>query len=413
MGAAESSPRVSCSGQRARRGRGEGLRWGEVGRRRGGGAGCAGYPGSGRGGGEEAEAAPRGTRGWGDWGVRPVRRPRSRRRRISPTASPPPTPPLASLSPQSIALEDVAEALPTLSPTLRALGREAVEGKGFQVIRGFPVDRWSQEDSSRAFWIVGLHWGKAVPTNAKGHLIGHVADVGADANLPTTRLYTTSAAQPFHNDAADLVALLCLRGAKSGGGSLWSSSQSVANAILSARPDLVETLREPLYWDRKGEVRGDEKPYFAVPAFNYLDGKLSVNWSSNYFFLAQRHPEVPRLSTKQLEAIELFDSLAGDARLALRFQLQPGDLQLLSDHTVLHAREAFEDWVEEERPKEAAEAGPKRHPGRHLLRLWLSPEDDRPLPDAYKAVFGGSVEVGNRGGILLAEGTELSVPLEP
>jgi hypothetical protein len=41
-------------------------------------------------------------------------------------------------------------------------------------------------------------------------------DIGQDPSNPLTRLYATHAAQPFHNDSADIVTLLCLRNAKSG-----------------------------------------------------------------------------------------------------------------------------------------------------------------------------------------------------
>ena len=48
---------------------------------------------------------------------------------------------------------------------------------------------------------------------------------------------------------------------------------------------------------------------------------------------------------------------------------------------------------------------------RHLLRLWVAPVDERPLPEVYKELLGGSVEVGQRGGIV-CEGTQLCVPFE-
>lgn len=35
----------------------------------------------------------------------------------------------------------------------------------------------------------------------QGHLIGHIKDIGHDPANPITRLYATSAAQPYHNDS--------------------------------------------------------------------------------------------------------------------------------------------------------------------------------------------------------------------
>jgi hypothetical protein len=47
----------------------------------------------------------------------------------------------------------------------------------------------------------------------------------------------------------------------------------------------------------------------------------------------------------------------------------PGDIQLLHNHTILHARSACEDWPDAER---------KRH-----LSRWLSPPGARPLPPIF------------------------------
>jgi hypothetical protein len=58
-------------------------------------------------------------------------------------------------------------------------------------------------------------------------------------------------------------------------------------------------------------------------------------------------------------------------------ELQPGDIQLVHNHTILHDRTAFEDYPEPERK-------------RHLLRLWLAPPNARPLPEVYAERFGST-----------------------
>jgi hypothetical protein len=35
--------------------------------------------------------------------------------------------------------------------------------------------------------------------------VGHIKDIGHDPTKPTTRLYATHEAQPFHNDSSDIV----------------------------------------------------------------------------------------------------------------------------------------------------------------------------------------------------------------
>lgn len=288
--------------------------------------------------------------------------------------------------------------LPILGPKLKQLLREAQFGRGFQLIRGVPVERYSREESVIAYWGMGLYWGPMKSNNKKGHLIGHIKDLGHDPNSPTTRLFATSAAQPFHNDSSDIVTLLCLKNAKEGGHSSWASSVTVYNEILKRRPDLAQLLAGPWFFDRKGEVPPGKQGFFEIPVLNFHKGYLSVNFSDNYFRLSQRHPEVPRLTPAHYEAMDLFTSLASSDELRLDGVLQPGDIQILSNHVCLHARGAFTDHLENDQK-------------RHLLRLWISPTDDRPLPDAYKEILGGSVEIGNRGGIVV-DGTELKITLE-
>jgi hypothetical protein len=103
-------------------------------------------------------------------------------------------------------LEELTDAaafpLPRLAPRLAAARAAAVSGRGFALLRGLPVGRWSRRRAVAASWVVGLHWGSARSTNARGHLVGHVTDTGADPAAPETRLYATAAAQPFHNDGA-------------------------------------------------------------------------------------------------------------------------------------------------------------------------------------------------------------------
>ena len=77
---------------------------------------------------------------------------------------------------------------------------------------------------------------------------------------------------------------------------------------------------------------------------NILQGYLSVNYSDNYYLLSQRFPEVPRLTAAHYEAMSLFNQLASSRELALQIILQPGDIQLLNNHTCLHYRSAFVDW---------------------------------------------------------------------
>ncbi|KAK9862133.1 hypothetical protein WJX84_005815 [Apatococcus fuscideae] len=288
--------------------------------------------------------------------------------------------------------------LPTLGQKLQAICREVTFGRGFQLIRGIPVQEWTRLQILVAYWGIGLWLGKVMPQNKKGHIIGHIKDIGGDVNNPTTRIYLTRMDQPWHCDSADIVGLLCLQPAKEGGLSSFSSSVSVHNELLRrGRRDLVEELaKDRWYLDRKDEIPEGKLPYYRLPVFNYHMGNLCTSFSATYYELAQRHPDVPQLTPKQKEALAAFSALAMSPELRLDWMLQPGDLQLLHNGMTLHTRTAWEDF----------EDGRKRH----LLRLWVAPEQDKALPAAFAEQWG-STEIGNRGGMFIP-GSVPTVPLE-
>jgi hypothetical protein len=283
----------------------------------------------------------------------------------------------------SLTAEDVP--LPRLSPRLRQLLDEVLNGRGFVLIKGLPVESWSEREAEIAFLVIGVQLGALRRQNAEGHLLGHVRDMGRSSDDPNTRIYQTRERQTFHTDSSDVVGLLCLKAAKEGGLSSLVSSTTIFNEMRRRRPDLLRVLLEPIETDRRGEVPEGCKPYFNIPVFNYHDGLVSAIYQRQYIESARRFPEVAPLTDIQIEALDLFDELANDPKLNLMMELQPGDIQLVHNHTILHDRTAFEDYAEPERK-------------RHLLRLWLAPPHARPLPDVYAERFG-SVTPGNRGGV--------------
>ena len=288
--------------------------------------------------------------------------------------------------------------LPTLGAVLDRLRGEVLDGRGFVLIRGVPVEGRSMLDGATAYWGIGAHIGNARSQNAMGHLLGHVRDLGLSAEQdPNVRIYQTAERQMFHTDWCDIVALLCWRTARRGGFSSIVSSMSIYNRMLAERPDLVERLRRPFAMDRRGEVPPGARPFTEVPVFSAHAGLLSVLYSRRYIDSAQRFPEARRLTAVDVAALDYFDALANDPELRLDMAFQPGDVQLLHNHTILHDRTAYEDWPEPERK-------------RHLLRLWLAAPGARPLPPSFAERFDGLV-AGDRGGIRCA-GTRPHAPLE-
>jgi hypothetical protein len=287
--------------------------------------------------------------------------------------------------------------LPTLAPRLQRILDEVLNGRGFVLIRALPVERWTKREAEIAFLAIGVHLGNLRRQNAEGHLLGHVRDLGRSSDDPNTRIYQTRERQTHHTDSCDVVGLLCLHAAKSGGLSNLVSSTAIFNEMRRRRPDLLSVLLEPIETDRRGEVPEGCKPYFTIPVFNYHDGRVSAIYQRQYIESARRFPGVSPLSPVQIDALDLLDELANDPKLNLIMELQPGDIQLVHNHTVFHDRTAFEDYAEPERK-------------RHLLRLWLAPPSARALPEVYAERFG-SVTPGRRGGVAMT-GMKRKIPLE-
>lgn len=249
--------------------------------------------------------------------------------------------------------------LPTLRKEIARWRAEVDCGRGFQLISGVPVERWSQADSELCFWCLGLHMGRPGAQNPQGDLLGHVLDTGDDAADPYVRKYLTSASIAYHCDAADVVGLLCLRRARSGGASRIVSSVTVYNTLLEQRPDLVTRLYQPFLLDVRNEDRSGALRYLPISPCCFAGGRLRTFYHSDYFRSVVRHHDVPPFTEHERTLMDLYEEIASSPDLYLDMELEPGDIQWLSNHSILHARTAYEDFPEPERK-------------RHLLRLWLS-----------------------------------------
>ncbi|MDD9915507.1 MAG: TauD/TfdA family dioxygenase [Rhodospirillaceae bacterium] len=252
--------------------------------------------------------------------------------------------------------------LPTWADKLATLSSELEEGRGFFLMRGFPVDRYTEDEINILYYGIGLNLGTPVRQNPKGDLLGTVMNVG-DPNDKETRVYETNAYLPYHTDPSDVVGLLCLQKAKSGGVSSLVSVAAVYNEILEHHPEFLGLFYRSWYYAHLGE----DLPSLS-PLFSYNDSKLSFRYLRQYIELGHEVMGLP-LSRVEREALDLFDSIAQREDLRLDMMLEPGDLQWANNYTVLHSRTGFEDH-----------ADPGRR--RKKLRLWLKMANARTLaPD--------------------------------
>jgi hypothetical protein len=240
--------------------------------------------------------------------------------------------------------------------TLFDIYNQLKDGIGIILLRGLPMDDIKLIDAAAIYWGIGRHLGDAMSNNTDGDMLGHIRDEGRDFNDPNHRGYQTNVTMDYHCDQTDIVGLLCIRGAKSGGLSKVVSSIAVYNELLTQRPDLIEVLAKPFYWTKHSEMNSDEKPYYESPIFNILDGKLCIAFGPKHMEKGHMLPGTPEMTTKQIQGIRLMEQICEDNHFAM--SLEPGDIQFANNSVILHTRENFEDWPELERR-------------RQLWRLWL------------------------------------------
>ncbi|KAK9829949.1 hypothetical protein WJX72_008834 [[Myrmecia] bisecta] len=300
--------------------------------------------------------------------------------------------------------------LPRLGPQLSELQRNVTFGRGFQLIKGLAVDKYTRRQVLIIWKAFGLYWGALRPMNKRGHMITHVTNIEKEP-LESSRGYTSADAITWHNDNADIVALLCLTVPKGGGGvSSFASGIAIHNELLKrGRQDLVEELaasgwyRPRTGWNEAPKVddgRSFEEKYYSLPIFNYHQGYLSVSYEGPQYFRVHKDSSAPRLTEKQAEALAMFSALAASDELRMDTIFEPGTIQMLHNPTCVHFRSQVHD----------GEAEGQR---RHLLRIWVAPAEDRPIPALFAHTWGGSTEVGKRGGWFLEEGVEPWFPEQP
>lgn len=278
------------------------------------------------------------------------------------------------LKPQEVTREQFDH--PVLNVLLKDIYEEIMNRRGFIIIKGITPEKYSEEEFERIYWGFGTHWGTAVVQSPRGDRLGHVRYVEPTPEQ-ATRAYTSASELYPHADSQEIVGLMCIQKAKTGGLSSLVSSLSVHNEIVKNRPDLLEPLYEGYqFTTREALQRGQKLTPYKVPIYSYLDNLLSCYYNRAYIYRAEEFtgPLPPKLR----EAMEYMNGLIEREDLVLDFMLEPGEMAIWHNFTVLHSRTAFEDHDD-----------PKLK--RHLLRLWLDVPNGRPMiPVYYRDLVAGT-----------------------
>jgi len=280
--------------------------------------------------------------------------------------------------------------LPLLSPYITQWIKNLNSGTGVRVIRGVPVKEWNQDEISMFFWSLGLHMGIPGAQNRAGDLLGTIQDTGADHRSPKVRGYLTNSKLGFHCDLADIVGLLCVKTAKQGGTSHMVSTVTIFNEIMKRRPELAPLLFQEHYVDVKGSLLVNWLP--VIPVQHYKN-KLLTFWHTDLLRTSRTDygpKSAPTLTQAEQDLYDLIDELTADPAYRFSMDFRPGDIQFLSNHVVMHDREAF---VDHDDPNEK----------RKLYRLWLTLDEPEDVYEYVQRWIGVGRVVGMFSGRILNE----------
>ena len=268
---------------------------------------------------------------------------------------------------------------------------EVEHGCGVFLVRGLPIQGLTIQEIKEFYFQLGLKLGTPVFQDPHGIRIVDIRSTEANyqnalhyqlkLDGKNTRPYETNAAFRFHTDPCDVAGLLCIHNAIQGGENRIVSSVAIHNAIAEKDKDLLSALYECFYYVKPPQ---SNKPfgYHQIPIFSLYQGYFKSHVVPELIRAAQTYSEVPRLNKLQIRALEYLEQLANDSSFYYELTLSPGDLLLVNNHVVYHARNSYQDGAIQ----------------RHLLRLWLAVSNSRPLDPIHQTWFGDTNPGAIRGG---------------
>ena len=255
--------------------------------------------------------------------------------------------------------------LPELEAFAKQIRAELQNGVGVALLQGLNPKSIG-EDRARLFLVV-LSTQFADIIGNYGRLYD-VMDRGVSYKEQAVPVSQTNASTTFHTDSSaldtmpDVVGMLCLQQAKSGGESLLANAVDIHERMQRTRPDLLAKLYED--YIRDIVTPGTEKTYEAlcansIPIFSYgrFSEGLSFRYMRYWIETGHRKAGIP-LRSEKTEALDYLDSLLENPEQVVEFSLSPGDILLINNHTVAHNRRDYEDYEDL-----------SKH--RHMVRIWL------------------------------------------
>ena len=251
-----------------------------------------------------------------------------------------------------------------------AWAQELREGRGFLILRGFPVDRYALEDLVLMYAGLGSNWGTVVSQSVMGDRVGHVIAVEKLLHGERKRSYKGTHEMQLHNDFCDILGMFTVRRSEQGGLSRYASGVTVHNEILRTRPDLLPTLYRGFHYWRLGENPDQPVTPHRVPVFSSCDSVLSMNYQEIWDFVKPENTGVP-LSELELEARAYLEEVSERPDIRLELMLESGECALLNNLVIMHSRSAVHNDSTDHKLR------------RHMMRLWVDCPSDfrRAIPE--------------------------------
>ena len=234
---------------------------------------------------------------------------------------------LSKIRQQGLTLDDIEKAyfeVPEIADDIATIFDQIQNGYGFVLVRGFPLDRYTEEELGLIYWGIGTHMGTGVSQSVMGDRLGHVMDFSADN--PNARAYRNKQTLSMHTDLSEIVSLLSLSTAKSGGLSQFSSLITIHNEVVENNPEYLEPLYRGFPYYRAGEEGPDDEPVtpWNVPVFSYQEGLISGRLVRAFL---ENGLEILGREKTELEAaaLDYVDEVANRPDVRLEFLIQPGD----------------------------------------------------------------------------------------
>ena len=285
-----------------------------------------------------------------------------------------------------------------LSKTLANVSEELENGKGAVLLKGVPVNRYSDEEIAKVYLAMCRLMGMPIresnsdfdsPLRNRTQFITYIRAEAADS---TQEGKQSNDAFKFHCDRCDANSLLCIRQARTGGENHLASAITIYNEMRQSYPDIAEELFQEIPFFFEGENNWTTYPLWCIH-----NGKFTTQYSSAYVSLSQLIPDAPRLTEKQKQGLDLLQEIG--LKVGIKIRVEPGDWLITNNHIVYHSRTS---WPIE--------------PGQYdrlLLRTWYTPFNSRELPDTRSfKTFWGAVEAGKpKGGFLPNHSTPPDQPI--